>query len=283
MKTVAGYQYSLPRKILNFFVNAMATIFFLKKNSTYSNEFAELINSNLKKKIIFDNKEIFFKTGHNRINNRVNNFFKDEPMIIDWIKKFNQNDVFLDIGANVGSYTIAALSKGSFVYSIELDLNNTSVLFENVFINKLYNRSVILPFGVGDKNQVEKIFFRDFTKGDCLQSIKKEPEIPTRKINPFQSYQPIFKLDFLFNELSLTKPNKIKIDVDGNEKLVFQGGKEIILGAEEIYYEDIGSQDDEQIIKEILENNFMIDSEMPATNKLQGRNDRNILFKKKSQ
>ena len=37
--------------------------------------------------------------------------------------------------------------------------------------------------------------------------------------------------------------------MDGNEKLVFQGGKEIILGAEEIYYEDIGSQDDEQIKK----------------------------------
>ena len=78
-------------------------------------------------------------------------------MIIDWIKKFNQNDVFR-YRANVGSYTIAALSKGSFVYSIELDLNNTSVLFENVFINKFYNRSVILPFGVGDKNQVEKFF-----------------------------------------------------------------------------------------------------------------------------
>ena len=281
MKTVAGYQHSFLRKILNILVNFLATIFLLKKNSVYANEFAELINSSLKEKIIFEGKEIFFKTGHNRINNRVNTFFRDEPMIIDWIKTFDEKDVFLDIGANVGSYTVAALSKGSFVYSIELDLNNSAILFENIFINKLNEKSVILPFGVGDNNKVEKVFYRDFTKGDCLQSLRKETEIPTRKINPFQSYQPIFKLDFLFKELSLTKPNKIKIDVDGNEKLVFEGGKNIILNADEIYYEDIGSKDDKVIIDEILENNFSIFSEMPATNALQGRNDRNILFKKK--
>lgn len=280
MKTVAGYNYSFGRKILNWFVRFIATIFFLKKNSTYSNEFSEFINQNLKETVRFDNKELIFKTGHNRINNRVKNFYTDEPMIIDWIKNFDQNDIFLDIGANVGSYSIAALSKGSFVYSVELDLNNTAILFENVFLNNYCDRNIILPFGVGNKNSIEKIFFRDFTKGDCLQSINRETEIPTKKINPFQSLQPIFKLDYLFAELSLKKPNKIKIDVDGNEKIVFEGGKETILSAKEIYYEDIGSSDDKVIIEEILDNNFQIKSELSATNKLMGRRDRNILFVK---
>jgi FkbM family methyltransferase len=278
MKSKAGYQYNIFRKLLKLFVDFLCTILFLKKSSLYSNELFQSID--LKEKVNFDGKNLLFKTGHNRLRSRVKNFFTDEPMIIDWLKNFNENDIFLDIGANVGSYTIAALSKGSYVYSLELDLNNSSKLFENIFLNKLFNNSVILPFGVGQKNAIESIHFRDFTVGDCLQTIGNEPKIPTAKMNPFQMSQPIFKLDDLFSLFSLKQPNKIKIDVDGNEKFVFEGGRNIILGADEIYYEDIGSEEDKYIINEILDNNFKIKSEMPATNRLQGRNDRNILFKK---
>ena len=52
------------------------------------------------------------------------------------------------------------------------------------------------------------------------------------------------------------------------------------MNADEIYYEDIGSEEDKIVIDTILKNNFYIVSEIPATNKLEGRNDRNILFKK---
>tara|TARA_B100000029_G_scaffold514224_1_gene616263 strand:- start:3089 stop:3937 length:849 start_codon:yes stop_codon:yes gene_type:complete len=280
-KSVAGYQNNFFRKIIIIFVNFILNLLFLKKNSEYSNEFNQALNKNLKKKIIFDGNTIIFKTGHNRLNNRVLKFFDEEPLLIEWIKKFDSNDIFLDIGANVGSYSLAALSKGSFVYSIEMDLNNNSILFENIFLNKLYKNSVILPFGVGSKNSLENIFYRDFTVGDCLQSIGREPRIPTIKKNPFQIKQPIFSLDNLFQIFNLKQPNKIKIDVDGNEKFVFEGGKKTILNAKEIYYEDIGSKEDIQIVNEILKNNFYIHSEMPATNKLAGRTDRNILFKKK--
>lgn len=278
-KIIAGYQNNFFRKIIIIFVNFIINLLFLKKNSEYSNEFNQALSKNLKKKIIFDGKTITFKTGHNRLNNRVSKFFEDEPLLIKWIEKFNSDDVFLDIGANVGSYSLAALSKGSLVYSIEMDLNNNSVLFENIFLNKLYENSVILPFGVGSKNNLENIFYRDFTVGDCLQSIGREPQIPTIKKNPFKIKQPVFSLDKLFEIFNLKQPNKVKIDVDGNEKFVFEGGKKIILGAEEIYYEDIGSKEDKQIIDEILKNNFYIHSEMSATNRLAGRNDRNILFK----
>ena len=278
MKAKAGYQYGFLRKSLKFFVNLLSTILFLKKSTLYSNEFIQSIS--LKETVNFDGKKIIFKTGHNRLSSRVKNFFTDEPLMVEWLKKFNDKDVFLDIGANVGSYTIAALSKGSYVYSLELDLNNSATLFENIFLNKLFDKCVILTFGVGQKTAIENIYYRDFTVGDCLQSIGNEPKIPTAKMNPFQMHQPIFKLDEIFDIFSLKKPNKIKIDVDGNEKFVFEGGRKTILAADEIYYEDIGSEEDQYIIEEILKNNFKILSEIPATNRLKDRNDRNILFKK---
>ena len=86
-------------------------------------------------------------------------------MIIDWIKTFDEKDVFLDIGANVGSYTVAALFKGSFVYSIVFDLNNSAILFENIFINKLNEKVLSCHLVACDNNKVEKVFIEILLKG----------------------------------------------------------------------------------------------------------------------
>ena len=110
-KSVAGYKNSTFRKVIILIVNCFINLLFLKKNTEYSNEFSSILNSYSKKKITFDGKEIFFKTGHNRLNSRVERFFIDEPLLIEWIRHFSSDDIFLDIGANVGTYSLAALSK----------------------------------------------------------------------------------------------------------------------------------------------------------------------------
>lgn len=45
-------------------------------------------------------------------------------------------------------------------------------------------------------------------------------------------------LDELFAKTELQRPNKIKIDVDGNELIVLAGTVELLSGASEIYFED---------------------------------------------
>ena len=73
-------------------------------------------------------------------------------------------------------------------------------------------------------------------------------------------------------------PTKVKIDVDGNEKEVFDGAKEIILNAKEIYYEDSGLKDSEMIINKIRKSNFeIINKEIPSKTNF----GCNILFSKK--
>ena len=51
MKKIAGYQNTTLRKIVIFITNLFANILFLKKNSEYSNEFFQLLNKYLKKKL----------------------------------------------------------------------------------------------------------------------------------------------------------------------------------------------------------------------------------------
>ena len=110
-------------------------------------------------------------------------------MMIEWINKFSRKDVFLDIGANVGIYSVAVASKGLLVYSAELDPKNISILFENIHLNKLHKNCLILPFALNDKNEIVKIYYRDFSIGDALQSLKKKSKLPTRYGDKFEINQ----------------------------------------------------------------------------------------------
>ena len=65
-------------------------------------------------------------------------------------------------------------------------------------------------------------------------------------------------VDKLFKDFNLLPPTKIKIDVDGNEDIVFEGAKKTISQAKEIYFEENGMKSDKKIINEILSFGFSI-------------------------
>ena len=56
--------------------------------------------------IIFKNKSIYFLNTNKTTNYRIKTFFSKEPETLQWINSFNNGDVFWDIGANVGLYSI---------------------------------------------------------------------------------------------------------------------------------------------------------------------------------
>ena len=84
-------------------------VLFLNKDNIFSNEFAQSLS--LKKIINFDGKKIIFRTGHGRLKWRADSYFEEEPLMIEWIRSFSKQDIFLDIGANVGIYTMPLYQK----------------------------------------------------------------------------------------------------------------------------------------------------------------------------
>ena len=40
------------------------------------------------------------------VESRINCYLKDEPMTLNWLKKLNNEDVFYDIGSNIGGFSI---------------------------------------------------------------------------------------------------------------------------------------------------------------------------------
>jgi hypothetical protein len=63
----------------------------------------------------FKNHKLKFRTGHGRLLWRVKSFYSEEKIIVEWLKTCSKKDIFLDIGANIGIYTIPAAANAKLV------------------------------------------------------------------------------------------------------------------------------------------------------------------------
>ena len=277
-----GFKPGLAERFLNLLIGAFITIFRIDGKGYISNLFIQRLNPQAEIQFEYSDQTtttLIFRTGHGRHLWRVKTFFTEEPMMIDWLRTLKPNDIFLDIGANVGMYTIPAASICQQVYACELDPVNIGILKENIHLNKAHGKVVILPFAASDKMELVDIYYRDFSKGDALQSVGRES--PFRTIvgtGAHHQQQVSFPLDFIFRNLSLGAPTKVKIDVDGNERIVFAGAKSTILQAQEIYYEDSGLAESAEIVETILAAGFEIHRMEQTANQKAAKN---ILFKRK--
>ena len=67
---------------------------------------------------------------------RAKTLLTKEPETIEWINGFNKTDIFWDIGANVGVYSLYAALRGLSVLAFEPSPSNYYLLSRNIEINK---------------------------------------------------------------------------------------------------------------------------------------------------
>ena len=78
---------------------------------------------------------------------------KNEPDILNWIDNFDKNSIFLDIGANIGNFSIYAFKKKKCkVYAIEPEPNSFSRLLDNIVINKANIKAFNFAIFIKKKN-----------------------------------------------------------------------------------------------------------------------------------
>ena len=66
---------------------------------------------------------------------RAETLYLKEPETIDWIDSFDPHSVFWDFGANVGTYSVYAASKGHFVVCFEPSSREFEILKRNLELN----------------------------------------------------------------------------------------------------------------------------------------------------
>lgn len=151
-------------------------------------------------------------------------FFQGISRIPKWnpiheIYKLKNNEIFVDIGANIGFYSLLAAKKITStgkVFSFEPSSREFKRLLENVERNQIKNLCA-LNCALGEKTQVSSLLIEPFHSGLNKISLKT---IKTQK----NQNTWVLTFDQLFHSFN-KKINLIKIDTEGSEWQVLQGMK----------------------------------------------------------
>ena len=158
---------------------------------------------------------------------RAQTLYTKEPDTIAWIEEFGQDDVFLDIGANVGVYSIfAAAVAGCRVFAFEPESQNYSILNRNIVANYLWEQVRAYPLALVDRTAFDVLYLRSLRAAESHHSFGEKRDHNLRPSEfPYAQGAISMPLDDLVENGHLPQPTRVKIDVDGLEHKVVAGAK----------------------------------------------------------
>lgn len=134
-----------------------------------------------------------------------------EPETVSWIESMEPGEIFFDIGACVGTYSLVAASRGLKVYAFEPAPFNLDRIFDNAELNSLHITAY--PYAIGDYTGRCGMKWSSEEAGSALHKMTQGTDVPISTLNDLISIVPV--------------PDHVKIDVDGSEYLVVHGGMRV--------------------------------------------------------
>ena len=161
---------------------------------------------------------------------RVLTLFSKEPDTISWINGFQENEVFFDVGANIGLYSLwAAFRAKSQVFSFEPEAENYNILNQNLRANDLTQRCSAYCMGVASGDEVTYLDTRLETGGASGHQVRDKAQTNRYQVGPTKRQGIITRsLDQLVYDDGLPCPSHIKIDVDGIEPQIIHGARKLL-------------------------------------------------------
>lgn len=247
----------------------------------------------------YGDKVLKFQNIYPRENSRIKSIFTKEPGTISWLKSFDKSDVFYDVGANIGIYSVfASKVTGCETYAFEPEANNFAALANNKHLNsgpedKLlsnlhtyclaisdepikFSHLLVNSTGIGDSHH-------DFDE-DSVKTIAnaKKYEVPPKLMK--QGVLGV-SIDWLVEHSGFPFPTHIKVDVDGWENKVYEGMIKTIQDdrLKSVFLEiDLCIKESRDLVEKMMDHGFYFSraqlrnavkpiSEKELTNKLSGR------------
>lgn len=153
-----------------------------------------------------------------------------EPETVRWIRQhLREGDVFFDVGANVGAYSLVAarLAVGEItVHSFEPSFSTYFDLCQNILLN--HCQSSVYPhlMALGRFTGLSVFNYSSLDSGAAVHSLGGHFDQTGQEFEPAYS-QPVvsFSIDDLVGKLRFAHPNLLKIDVDGTEGDIVSGAE----------------------------------------------------------
>ena len=189
----------------------------------------------------YHDKNIKFYVSNKTTTARVKKIWRKEPITIEWINNIKTDDIVIDIGANIGMYTLmSGVGREAIVYGFEPEASNYHLLVKNIKLNSMSNRIKTYCAGVLDYDGFSDLNIDDEvedTLGGSNYSVDEEVgfDLQPMKVGYKQGIN-VVMLDTFCKQMSII-PDHIKIDVDGLEHRVINGGLDSIQQAKTVIIE----------------------------------------------
>ena len=169
--------------------------------------------------------EVAYCTPNRATRWRVETLFTKEPDTIEWIRGFQPGDVLVDVGANVGMYSIwAAKTRGARVFAFEPESQNFALLNRNIAANQLGNQVTAYCLAISDAACYSVLHVSSLAVGVSAHMLAEDLDhnLQPRK-SPHQQGCVAATLDELVGSGAIPVPTHLKVDVDGLEHKVVAG------------------------------------------------------------
>ncbi|MDB3919557.1 FkbM family methyltransferase [Candidatus Pelagibacter sp.] len=196
--------------------------------------FNDFVQERSYKSIKILDKEIKFFVPNKLLEWRVDTYFSKEPETLEWIDSFEkkENLIFWDIGENVGLYSIYNSLKNpkSTTIAFEPSSSNLRVLTRNISINNLEKNIKVVPIPLTNKENIfQEMNEGHFIEGGALNSFGEKFDFEGKEFKPTMKYNLLgTTMNYFIENSILDIPDYIKIDVDGIEHLILEGGDKFL-------------------------------------------------------
>lgn len=164
---------------------------------------------------------------------RARTFFTKEEGTIDWLRTtLRPGDVFLDVGANMGLYSIFAarqLSPDGHVYACEPHLPTTAKLIENAARNGVADRLSVISAAIAPDEGFTPFHYKRWRSGSSGSQLAVAGA-PVLERPVGTELKLGISVDALVARGVIPPPHVIKIDTDGIELQILHGMRRLLSG-----------------------------------------------------
>lgn len=190
---------------------------------------------------------------------RVKTMYTKEPDTIAWIDSMQPGETFVDIGANIGIYTIYAAKRGLNVIAFEPEAQNYALLCRSIMVNELDAAAYCI--GLSDEFKADWLYLSQYLPGGSCHTfgsdIDHRLEKRERPVGPLRQGCIAMPLDNLN-----VKADHIKVDVDGLEYKVVAGAVKTIANAKSVLLEiNQNLEEHQRLVQYMQDVGFYYDAE----------------------